>query len=622
MLRMGRAFPLSVTALALFSAACQDLVQPPAVADGPLFSSSSASVTQEAERVMAGQVLARLVEGADDQAVAANYGLQVNRRSARGGFTVFQGAAGNERALAARMGADAQVVWAEPNYLRQTTVDPRLWAFYNPGGLTISFTRGRNKGDVVGSKISVDDADEDNVDYLPLYGANGDPVKIASIDTGVDFDHQEFGDNQLIVGGDFYSNDDDPSDEDDHGTHTTGTMVGQWVGVAGVSGAVSEGEVKVQVVVYRVCGSLGCPTSAIVAAIYAAAEAGVVAMNLSLSGSTESQAEADAIEYAVNTKDALVIASAGNGGTGTVRCPACDLNAISVAASNWQDKLSYYSNWGDGLDITAPGGEMYSNTTPEGGIWSSVRGGYAYFQGTSMAAPQVTGTAGVVASVTGLRGSALRARIESTTDDVGDALHFGSGRLNSYRAVTGGDLGVEGSPSNQLDITTTSLPGGTVNEAYSATLQATGGTPAYGWAITAGVLPDGLIFSTTGEISGTPTTAETQNFTVTVTDDDAATDSQQLSIAIAPAAQGDAVTITKANYSSRKGELTVEATSSASPAATLTAYYGNMVLLGQLDYNSKKDKYIGTFSMSPKPGTVTVTSSAGGSAATSNVGGR
>ena len=187
------------------------------------------------------------------------------------------------------------------------------------------------------------------------------------------------------------------------------------------------------------------------------------------------------------------------------------------------------------------------------------------------------------------------------------------------------DLSIAVNVPPPLDITTTSLSDGTVNEAYSATLQATGGTPSYSWAITAGVLPDGVSLDQfTGVISGTPTTVETKNFTVTVTDaaNPSATDSQDLSIAIAAAAQGDAVTITKANYSSRKGELILEATSSASPAATLTAYYDNMVLLGQLDYNSKKDKYIRTFTMSSRPGTVTVTSSAGGSATTSDVGGR
>ena len=59
------------------------------------------------------------------------------------------------------------------------------------------------------------------------------------------------------------------------------------------------------------------------------------------------------------------------------------------------DEPAYYTNYGAGLDITAPGGELYSNTSSESGIWSSVRGsGYAYFQGTSMAAPQVTGNRG------------------------------------------------------------------------------------------------------------------------------------------------------------------------------------------------------------------------------------
>jgi serine protease len=126
-----------------------------------------------------------------------------------------------------------------------------------------------------------------------------------------------------------------------------------------------------------------------------------------------------------------------------VSCPACDPGAISVAATNWADGQSYYTNYGAGLDISAPGGELYSNTTKEAGIYSSVINGYAYYQGTSMAAPQVTGAAAVVASVTGLRGAALRARLESTADDKGTAgydTRFGNGRLNAFRAATGGNL--------------------------------------------------------------------------------------------------------------------------------------------------------------------------------------
>ena len=68
-----------------------------------------------------------------------------------------------------------------------------------------------------------------------------------------------------------------------------------------------------------------------------------------------------------------------------------------------------------------------------------------------------------------------------------------------------------------LVITTTTLPGGTVGTAYSQTLAATGGITPYSWSISSGTLPAGLsIGSSTGLISGTPTTPGTSNFTVRV----------------------------------------------------------------------------------------------------------
>jgi Putative Ig domain len=74
------------------------------------------------------------------------------------------------------------------------------------------------------------------------------------------------------------------------------------------------------------------------------------------------------------------------------------------------------------------------------------------------------------------------------------------------------------SPAVSLSITTASLPNGMVNTAYSQTLQATGGTPPYTWTVSPGSLPAGLSLSTAGLISGTPATAQTANFTVTVAD--------------------------------------------------------------------------------------------------------
>ena len=385
------------------------------------------------EQVMAGEVIVRVRDGADVDAVAREHGLALGEAGYRNSFVIMRGAAGVENANANALRGDARVQYAEPNYLRQpTTINSNLWAFFNPGGLNMKFTSGKSNGQPLPSSYaSTLDADEDNVEG---YAAGGSDVVIGSIDTGVDMTHPEFT-GRLIAGKDWYSNDNDPTDEEGHGTHTTGTMAGSTVGVAGVSGAAEH----VRVYVQRVCGRRGCPTSAIVSAIRAAADyPGMVAMNLSLGGSSESQAENDAIAYATS-KNVLVVASAGNGSTGTVECPACDVNAVSVAATTWADKLAPYSNFGPGLDISAPGGSCYSNTTPEGCIYSAYKGGgYAWLQGTSMAAPQVTGTAAVVASVTGLRGAALRSRIISTADDLGTTGYdttFGAGRLNTYRAV-------------------------------------------------------------------------------------------------------------------------------------------------------------------------------------------
>jgi subtilisin family serine protease len=433
---MTRTHRLAVCAVAtLFLAACSDTPTTTPAATEEASVPASLAVQAAPEQLMEGEVLVKLRDVADVEAVARAHGLARGQAGRDNAFFILHGRAGNERGQAASLRQDARVVYAEPNYLRQpTTIDPRLWAFRNPGGLNMTYSSGKNRGlPIPSSYASLLDADEDNVEG---YAAGGGDVVVGSIDTGVDLTHSEFT-GRLIVGQDWYSNDNNPTDEDGHGSHTTGTMAGSTVGVAGVAGAASH----VRVLVQRVCGRRGCPTSAIVNAIRAAADfPGLVAVNVSLGGGSESQAERDAIAYAMS-KNVLVIASAGNDGTGTVSCPACDPNAISVSATNWQDQLASYSNWGSGLDIAAPGGQCYSNTTAEGCIYSAYKnGGYAFLQGTSMAAPQVTGAAAIVASVTGLRGAALRSRLLSTADAIGPSSSFGSGRLNAYRAVTNSSL--------------------------------------------------------------------------------------------------------------------------------------------------------------------------------------
>jgi hypothetical protein len=98
------------------------------------------------------------------------------------------------------------------------------------------------------------------------------------------------------------------------------------------------------------------------------------------------------------------------------------------------------------------------------------------------------------------------------------------------------DLSITISLFNVPNITTTTLQGGTVNQPYNQSLAATGGIGALTWSISAGTLPQGLnIDSTTGVISGTPTTVETANFTVRVADTLLQSDTRDLSITISAA---------------------------------------------------------------------------------------
>ncbi len=82
-------------------------------------------------------------------------------------------------------------------------------------------------------------------------------------------------------------------------------------------------------------------------------------------------------------------------------------------------------------------------------------------------------------------------------------------------------------------ITTTSLPNGTISNAYSATLEGTGGVPPYNWTITSGSLPSGLsLNATTGVISGTPISTGTFSFHVALSDSEEEATGANLSIEI------------------------------------------------------------------------------------------
>ncbi len=87
------------------------------------------------------------------------------------------------------------------------------------------------------------------------------------------------------------------------------------------------------------------------------------------------------------------------------------------------------------------------------------------------------------------------------------------------------------STTSQLEITTTQLPDATSNSAYSAQLAATGGTTPYVWSAS-GAMPAGVTMSSTGVISGTPTTAGQSMISVNVKDSEQTPQTAQVSLAL------------------------------------------------------------------------------------------
>ena len=269
----------------------------------------------------------------------------------------------------------------------------------------------------------------------------GNSVVIAVIDTGILPNHPDIaGSPNLVAGFDMITNtftandgdgrDSDPTDPGDaiqpndcrpgsparpnswHGTHVAGTIgVGRTdnnVGVAGVNW-----NVRVQAV--RVLGRCGGSTSDINDAIRWAAGLAVPGVptnatpasviNLSLgtppgNPCSASPASQSAIDDAVN-QGVTVIVAAGNDETDAAQVtPASCNNVITVAAGDQRGHLATrYSNFGSTVEIMAPGGEVTRDDDNDGnndGVLSMVQGGYARYNGTSMAAPHVAGVAGLL----------------------------------------------------------------------------------------------------------------------------------------------------------------------------------------------------------------------------------
>jgi serine protease len=277
----------------------------------------------------------------------------------------------------------------------------------------------------------------------------GRNVTIAVLDTGVAY--QRFRRfrrapdlRRFVRGYDFVARDRRPNDENGHGTHVAGTIAqstGNRIGTAGIA-------YRARIMPVRVLDSSGAgDTLAISRGIRYAARNGANVINLSLEFDAAVRAAqipdiVSALRYA-RRRGAIVIGAAGNQGSPQVAYPARARHVVAVAATTARGCQAEYSNSGTHVDISAPGGgsDAANTDTPYdletckpdlGGdfiyqqtfVRSVARFGLPPgYEGTSMAAPHVSGVAALLIGSRRLgrkpTPAAVEKHLQATARDIG-----------------------------------------------------------------------------------------------------------------------------------------------------------------------------------------------------------
>ncbi|MFA6096198.1 MAG: S8 family serine peptidase [Bacteroidota bacterium] len=313
--------------------------------------------------------------------------------------------------------------------------------------------------DNVGQTGGTPDADIDAPEAWNVQTGNNTTV-IVVIDTGTDYTHLDLINNiwinldeipgngidddgngyiDDIHGIDTANDDSDPMDDHGHGTHVAGTIgavANNGIGVAGVNH-----NVKIMAVKFLGADGSGYLSDAIDAINYAR-ENGADVMSNSWGGGGYSSLLENAITSSIE-KGVVFIAAAGNSASDNDAYPAYPANypgVISVAATDHNDQLAYFSSYGKNtVHLGAPGVDIYS-TVPNGTCALCSPTGYNTLSGTSMATPHVSGVVGLIISqFNEIRRNvpAIEARLLGGTDRIPSlsGKTVTGGRLNAFNAL-------------------------------------------------------------------------------------------------------------------------------------------------------------------------------------------
>jgi len=282
-------------------------------------------------------------------------------------------------------------------------------------------------------------------DLVQSSGNIGDGRKVAVLDTGYNYNHPDLS-SSYIAGTDLVNDDNDPLDDNGHGSHVAGIITADGNDAKAKGVAPGTGIIAV-----KVLGASGSGYfSDVVAAIYWVVDgpngvpkdgddfnADAISMSLGTSQPYVYKGFCDkvlpdlttSIKYAID-RGVIVVVAAGNSGTAGISIPGCISYSTTVGAVDKSDKIASFSGRGNALDITAPGVNIYST-------WLTNQ--YKTLSGTSMATPMVSGTVALIkAAHPTYTVAQVQTALFKTAKDLGKTgwdSTFGWGRVDAYGAV-------------------------------------------------------------------------------------------------------------------------------------------------------------------------------------------